>query len=72
MMAGFGSKAISHLKDEPLSEIENFIDSLSSSQFEKIKDFVQNMPRLEKDVSFDCQGCGAQNEMMLRGLDDFF
>ena len=60
------------LKDEPLSEIENFIDSLSSPQFEKIKDFVQNMPRLEKDVSFACQGCAAKNEMMLRGLDDFF
>jgi len=60
------------MKDESKEEIQNFIDSLSSNQFEHIKDFIEEMPRLEKTETFICAGCGKENTVTLRGLDDFF
>lgn len=59
------------LKDETREEIIRFIDSMSSQQFEMVTEFVQNMPTMSKDVSFDCQNCGAHNKTVLQGLDDF-
>ena len=60
------------LRDESKEEIQNFIDSLSTNQFDKIREFIEKMPRLEKEVKFICESCGEENVVMLRGLDDFF
>jgi len=60
------------LRDESKEEIQNFIDSLSTNQFDKIREFIERMPRLEKEVKFTCESCGEENVVMLRGLDDFF
>lgn len=60
------------LKDESREEIERFIDSMTSDQFEKISEFVQKMPQLKHDVSFTCTNCEEVAEAQLRGIDDFF
>lgn len=53
-------------------EIEQFVESLNSKQFEKIRDFFESMPKLKKDVSFDCEKCGTHNPLVLEGLQNFF
>lgn len=53
-------------------DIEAFIESLSSVQFEKIKVFFEGIPKLRKDVSFDCEKCGTHNPLVLEGLQNFF
>ena len=53
-------------------EIDAFVESLSSKQFEKIKDFFEGIPKLRKDVSFDCEKCGTHNPLVLEGLQNFF
>ena len=60
------------LKDESEEEVMRFIDSLNTEQFNKIKDFVQNMPRAEKEIEYSCTSCGHENKLVLRGIDDFF
>lgn len=60
------------LADEPYSEQMDFIESLDSLQFNKIKNYVQSIPKLQHDVSFDCKGCGTHNERKLEGIIDFF
>lgn len=60
------------IADETKESINAFIESLSAAQFEKIKDFIQNMPRLEKAVSFECTDCGSKNDGVLKGIEDFF
>jgi len=60
------------IKDTPESELEEFIESLSSAQFMKIKDFVENIPTVEKDVTFHCKSCSEKNDIKLKGIDDFF
>ena len=53
-------------------DIEEFVESLNSKQFEKIKEFFEAIPKLRKDVSFDCEKCGTHNELVLEGLQNFF
>jgi hypothetical protein len=53
-------------------DINEFVESLSSQQFEKIKQFFEGMPKLKKDVSFTCSSCGTHNELVLEGLQNFF
>ena len=60
------------IADEPKANVNAFIESLSAAQFEKIKNFVQNMPRLEKEVRFKCAHCESENSGILRGIEDFF
>ena len=52
-------------------EVNDFVESLNTSQFEKIMDFVNDMPTIKKDLNFDCVKCEKENNYTLRGLQDF-
>ena len=60
------------IKDESKEEITKFIESLTSSQFEKISNFVENLPTLKHTIHYNCINCGVENNKELEGLDDFF
>lgn len=60
------------LQDEPQEEIERFISSLTTEQFNRIQEFVNNMPKITLNIDFTCQKCGANNNHKLEGLQDFF
>lgn len=60
------------IKDESREDVVNFIDSMTSDQFERVTEFVQNMPAVSKDIEFTCAGCKHENNRTLRGMDDFF
>lgn len=63
-----------HIKFNEVSqkEIDEFIESLNTEQFGKIRKFVENMPKVEKDIKFICAGCEKENDIKLQGIDDFF
>jgi len=42
------------------------------SQFDKILEFFETMPKLSHDVDFTCVKCGEENKMTLEGIRDFF
>ena len=58
-------------KDTPKSELDEFIDSMTNTQFKKVGEYLQAIPRLKKDVEFTCK-CGHENKVTLEGLQDFF
>jgi hypothetical protein len=60
------------VKDEDSKAITNFIESLNTEQFEKIKNYTDKMPTVMKDVEFDCSECGHHNKKKLEGMADFF
>lgn len=60
------------LKDESKEEVEKFIDSMNSKQFEEVSGFVQNMPQMTYAFNLKCKNCEHEEEKVLRGLDDFF
>ena len=60
------------LSDESEEDQQEFLESLNSEQFTKIKEYVQNIPTVRYDVSVDCDGCGAKIEKPLTGIANFF
>ena len=68
----FDAENVYPTSESSKKDIEDFVDSLNASQFSKIKDFFESMPKLKKDVSFDCSSCGAHNDITLEGLQNFF
>ena len=59
-------------KDHSKKELTDFIDSLSSGQFEKIREFFESMPRLSHDVDWKCPRCEKSKTLVLTGVDSFF
>ena len=57
--------------DESEEEIQQFLDSLTTEQFDKIVNFVMNLPKLTKDVTYDCSSCGEKNNIIVEGLQNF-
>lgn len=60
------------LKDVSKKEVEEFIDSMTADQFNKIRTFVEQIPKLSHNVNFDCEQCNNHNEVTLEGLQNFF
>ena len=60
------------IKDESVAEVETFINSLNTEQFEKLRDFVDNIPKITLDIDYECKSCGESNNKKLEGLNDFF
>lgn len=58
--------------DQTKEELEQFINNLTQDQFEKIQNFFETMPRLEKTIEFDCPVCKHHHTHTIRGLDSFF
>jgi hypothetical protein len=53
-------------------ELDEFIDSLSSTQFQKIKKFFDTIPKLSHTVKYSCNTCGEEKETTIEGLNSFF
>ena len=51
---------------------DEFLDSLSSAQFAKIKEFFATMPVLKHTVKYKCSPCGEDKETTVQGLNSFF
>jgi hypothetical protein len=60
------------MKDIPFEEVLNFVESLSSEQFNKIMALLMKTPYVSYDINFTCKKCGKKNERELKGLADFF
>ena len=58
--------------DCKIEELVEFIDSMTSSQFEKISDFFESMPQVKINHSYTCTGCGQNNDIEIKGLENFF
>jgi hypothetical protein len=59
-------------KDETEADILDFIDSMTTTQFEEVLTFANGIPKLEHKVEFVCENCQHQNHGTLRGINDFF
>jgi hypothetical protein len=53
-------------------EMMSFIESLNTSQFEKIEKFFDSLPKLVKKVDIKCSKCGFDHSITVEGLESFF
>ena len=71
-------------KDHTAAEMEEFLESLTDDQFQKISKFFETMPKLKHEVKLECKNkvkgegkkkdkeCGYKEDMTLEGLQSFF
>lgn len=60
------------VKDEPREEIVNFVESMTTEQFDRIAKFVEDIPNISSTSKFTCVECKTKNEKTFSGIDDFF
>ena len=60
------------VQDESDESVIEFINSLTTDQFSKLREFVENAPQVSKEIKFTCTGCDTHNNYTLKGLNDFF
>lgn len=58
--------------DETEADINEFLESLTTDQFQQLVKFVNNTPQLKHEVKFTCTECKKDNKKTLTGLQDFF
>jgi len=65
-------KEIFKAKDSTKKELNEFLDSLNTQQFNKVREFFESMPRLSHDVDWVCPKCEKSKTLTLTGIDSFF
>ena len=53
-------------------EIMDWIEKLTQSQFTKLQEFFESIPKLAHDTEFNCPKCGYQEPLHIQGLPSFF
>ena len=65
-------KEIYKAKDATKKELNDFIESLNTEQFNKIREFFESMPRLRHEITWTCSKCDKSAPLLLEGIDSFF
>tara|TARA_X000000368_G_scaffold59802_1_gene42186 strand:- start:232 stop:942 length:711 start_codon:yes stop_codon:yes gene_type:complete len=72
MVRIYDEENVYEMTDHRDSEIDEFIDSLTVSQFDKISEYFMSMPSLKHSVKWTCKACKFKNNVVLEGLQNFF
>jgi hypothetical protein len=59
-------------KDQTKKELTEFVESMNSSQFKKVQDFFETMPKLKHTVKVANPKTKKTSDVILTGLSDFF
>lgn len=62
---------VMYTKDFSNKEIEEFIDQFTRNQLQKIKDYIDNLPKISIKVDHKCDECGHKETLYVSGLNDF-
>ena len=68
----FDNEQVYYSKDSTKEELEEFIDSMQQKDLEKFKDFFDKMPEIKKEVKFKCPKCNYEEEITIKGMQNFF
>ena len=68
----YSGEEIYSIADTQKKEVVNFVESLSSDQFQSLAEVIAKAPYLSYDINFDCKECSENNIIELKGLIDFF
>lgn len=68
----FDDENVYPAKEDNIDEIRDFVEGLTTEQFKSIARFFSSMPMLAYDLEFECEHCGHENKIELRGLNSFF
>lgn len=59
-------------EDVPKKELEEFVDSMTAAQFQKVAEFFEESPKVVLATRFTCQSCKHKNKLEIEGMKNFF
>ena len=65
-------KEVFSAQDHTREELEEFLNSLNSGQFQNVRHFFETMPALRHDIEYTCNKCNKTEKQTLQGLASFF
>ena len=68
----FDKDQVYHMKDSKLEDIIEFVDNLQQKDLEKLRVFFETMPKIKKDIDYNCKKCGYKDTLALEGIQNFF
>lgn len=60
------------ISEESDESVRNFLESMTKQQFEKLAEFLEDMPQVKHNVIFDCASCAHHNNIEIKGMQSFF
>lgn len=54
------------------NELREFVENLTSEQFEKFEEFFLDMPVMLKEANFTCTTCEKPNKLQINSIEHFF
>lgn len=68
----YDAEEVFQSKEQSKQELMEFLNNLTSDQFDKIQKFFYTMPSLKAYVKYTCPVCGKDHNKYLEGLQSFF
>jgi hypothetical protein len=65
-------KDVFSAQDHSKEELDEFLNSLNSGQFQKIQTYYESLPKMKQDIEYTCPKCGETKKETLEGLASFF
>ena len=59
-------------QDHTKEELDEFLNSLSSGQFQKVQTYYESLPKMKQDIEYTCPKCEKTETETLEGLASFF
>ena len=68
----FDAEEVHSKGDFTTKELNDFVNELSTEQFNNIMEWFSSLPKLIKDVEYNCNKCGTPCKVRLEGIQNFF
>lgn len=68
----YDSENVYEKTDMDKSELDEFVESMSHEQFEKVQEFFNTMPKVKHPIKVKNPNTGVESEVVLEGMQDFF
>ena len=68
----YDSENVYEKTDMEKSELDEFVESMSHEQFEKVQEFFNTMPKVKHPIKVKNPNTGVESEVVLEGMQDFF
>ena len=59
------------MREVDSTEFQEFLESMTQAQFQKVKDYLETIPKLSHTANFKCIKCATDNSVLMEGLQSF-
>ena len=59
------------MREVDSAEFQEFLESMTQAQFQKVKDYLETIPKLSHTANFKCTKCATDNSVLMEGLQSF-